>query len=136
MLESIISKNIGQYQDKIEHFLIKDYSYSQEHDSSVVAKQLQLLCLKLRILWEKSIQYFSGKHKQNTQEYDHIEEQLVIPEESFNEQELVKSDCMGYDEVLVLLDIGSTYIILYWQGSKKSMIKVYVSNFKIQEFLD
>ena len=29
MLESIKRKNIGQYQDKIEHFLIKDYSYSQ-----------------------------------------------------------------------------------------------------------
>lgn len=44
-------------------------------------------------------QYFSGKNKQNTQEYDHIKEKLVIPEESFNGQELVKSNCMGYDEV-------------------------------------
>ena len=29
----------------------------------------------------------------------YTEEQLVIPEESFNGQELVKSNCMGYDEV-------------------------------------
>ena len=76
--------------------------------------------------------------EQNSQKHGHIEEQSVIPEESFNEEALAKSNCMGYDEVLVLLErnsngflvplkddlLRSRSIILYWQGTKKSLSKL------------